>query len=165
MYVLVTSFRPTPGFAQLQEIFANLNRSSRPRFSDYRSPELQQTVFFQHSLLNSLFFLNTVLICSSKRSRVHNALLEICRVWSIASIRINQCNWRWDFQIIPRIVNGAGKKPDVGCFLLDCGYWKARNDREYNHYTYTNGFYKVAVNATSQKKRPSLPRQRPFQSC
>ena len=72
-------------------------------------------------------------------------------VWSIASIRINQCNWRWDFKIIPRIVNGAGKKPDVGWFVLDCGYWKARNDREYNHYTYTNGFYKVA---RSQGKGP-----------
>lgn len=61
-------------------------------------------------------------------------------------------------------VNGARKKPDVGWFLLDCGYWKAHNDREYDHYTYTNGFYKVAVNVTSQKKRPSLPRQRPLQS-
>ena len=110
MYVLVTSFRPTPGFC------------SHPRLSDYRSPELQQAVFFQHSLLNSLFFfLNMVLSCSSKRSRVYNALLEICRVWSIANIRINQYNCRWDFQIIPRIVNGAGRKPDVGWFLLDCG--------------------------------------------
>ena len=50
-------------------IFANLNRSSHPLLLDYKSPELQQTVFFQHLLLNS-HFLNTVLSCSSKTSRV-----------------------------------------------------------------------------------------------
>ena len=27
-----------------------------------------------------------------------------------------------DFQIIPRIVTGAGKKLDIGWFLLDSGY-------------------------------------------
>lgn len=49
-----------------------------------------------------------------------------------------------------RIVNGAGKKPDVGWFLLDFGYWKARNGREHNRYIYTHGFYEVS--ATSRKR-------------
>lgn len=58
MYVLVPSFRLTPGFCSThpQAIFANLNQSTHPLLSDYTSPELEQTVFFQYSLLNSLFF-------------------------------------------------------------------------------------------------------------